>query len=138
VIVPYLADQMGSRRVYLIAFSAILVLSSVGFVVLPGAAWVCAAGIGLGTGAMFPLVMTLPIDVGKRATDVAAVTGLMLGVGYTIGAIGPILLGATRDATGTFTTTLWLIAAAGVVLFTLCASMSAERIGRGVTAPAAP
>jgi CP family cyanate transporter-like MFS transporter len=135
VTIPYLADQMGSRRVYLIGFSAILVLSSVGFVVLPGAGWVCAAGIGLGTGAMFPLVMTLPIDVGKRASDVAAVTGLMLGVGYTIGAIGPILLGATRDATGTFTTTLWLIAGSATILFSLCASMTPERIARGVTAP---
>jgi len=63
------------------------------------------------------------------------VTGLMLGVGYTIGAIGPILLGATRDATGTFTTTLWLIAGSATILFSLCASMTPERIARGVTAP---
>jgi CP family cyanate transporter-like MFS transporter len=135
VIIPYLADQIGSRRIYLLGFSATLLLSSVGFVVLPGAGWVCAAGIGLGTGAMFPLVMTLPIDVGKRATDVAAVTGLMLGIGYTIGAIGPILLGAARDATGTFTTTLWLIAGSAAILFSLCASMTPERIARGVASP---
>jgi MFS transporter, CP family, cyanate transporter len=135
VIIPYLADRRGSRRVYLIGFSATLLASAVGFVVLPGAGWIFAAGIGLGTGAMFPLVMTLPIDVGKRPTDVAAVTGLMLGVGYVIGAIGPILLGAVRDATGGFTTTLWLIAASAAILFSLCASMTPERIARGVTSP---
>jgi CP family cyanate transporter-like MFS transporter len=62
---------------------------------------------------------------------------MMLGVGYTIGAIAPLLLGAARDATGTFTVTLWLIAGSSVVLFSLCAAMSAARIDRGVTAPAA-
>ena len=90
---------------------------------------------GLCTGAMFPLVMTLPVDIGKRPVDVGAVAGLMLGLGYSIGAIAPFLLGAVRDATGSFTATLWLIAGAGAVLFVLCASMTRERIARGVTAP---
>ena len=62
----------------------------------------------------------------------------MLGVGYTIGAIAPLVLGAARDATGSYTTTLWLIVGSGVVLFVLCAAMTRERIARGVTAPAAP
>ena len=44
--------------------------------------------------------MTLPVDIGKRPVDVGAVAGLMLGVGYTIGAIAPFLLGAVRDSTG--------------------------------------
>ena len=46
---------------------------------LPGGAWVWAAIAGLCTGAMFPLVMTLPVDIGKRPVDVGAVAGLMLG-----------------------------------------------------------
>jgi CP family cyanate transporter-like MFS transporter len=106
--------------------------------VLPGGAWGWAAVAGLCTGVMFPLAMTLPVDVGRRPADVGATAGMMLGVGYTIGAIAPLVLGAARDATGTFSTTLWLIAGAGAVLFSLCAAMSAERIDRGVTAPAAP
>jgi cyanate permease len=69
---------------------------------------------------------------------VGAVAGLMLGVGYTIGAVAPLVLGAARDLTGTYTTTLWLVAASGVVLFALCGAMSRERLDRGVTAPAAP
>ena len=39
---------------------------------------------------MFPLVMTLPVDVGSRPAEVAAVAAMMLGVGYTIGAIAPL------------------------------------------------
>jgi CP family cyanate transporter-like MFS transporter len=138
MIIPWLADRHGSRRVYLVLFSAALAGSTAGFAGAPGGAWAWAAIAGLCTGAMFPLVMTLPVDVGRRPADVGATAGLMLGVGYTIGAIAPLVLGAARDATGTFTTTLWLIFGAGAVLFALCVSMSAARIERGVTAPAAP
>jgi CP family cyanate transporter-like MFS transporter len=135
VIIPWLSDRKGSRRVYLVSFSAALALGVAGFVVLPGGAWVWATVVGLCTGAMFPLVMTLPVDVGKRSTDVASVTGLMLGVGYMLGAVAPLLLGAARDLTGTFTTTLWLMVGSGAVLFSLCASMTPERIARGVATP---
>lgn len=135
VIIPWLSDRKGSRRVYLLAFSAAMALAVVGFAVVPGGAWVWAAVVGLSTGAMFPLVMTLPVDVGRRATDVASVAGLMLGVGYMIGAVAPLVLGAARDVTGTFTTTLWLIVGSATVLFTLCASMTPERIARGVATP---
>jgi MFS transporter, CP family, cyanate transporter len=134
VTIPWLSDRTGGRRVYLVGFSAALVTSAVGFAAVPGGAWLWAAVVGLGTGAMFPLVMTLPVDVGRRPADVVSVTGLMLGVGYTIGAIAPLLLGAARDVTGTFTTTLWLIAASATILLSLCASMTKERIARGVAA----
>jgi CP family cyanate transporter-like MFS transporter len=136
--IPSLADRHGSRRVYLVAFSAVLALGCSGFTLLPGGAWAWAAVVGLCTGAMFPLVMTLPVDVGRRPAEVGAVAGLMLGVGYTIGAAAPLILGAARDATGTYTTTLWLIFGCGVVLFALCGAMSRERLARGVAEPAAP
>jgi MFS transporter, CP family, cyanate transporter len=138
MIIPWIADRRGSRRLYLVLFSSALAASCAGFAAAPGGAWVWAATAGLCTGAMFPLVMTLPVDVGRRPADVAAIAGMMLGVGYTIGAVAPLVLGAARDATGTFTTTLWLIAGSGALLFALCAAMTAERIDRGVTAPAAP
>ena len=134
VTIPWLSDRTGGRRVYLVGFSTALVASAVGFAAVPGGAWLWAAVVGLATGAMFPLVMTLPVDVGRRPADVVSVTGLMLGVGYTIGAIAPLLLGAARDVTGTFSTTLWLIAVAATILLSLCASMTKERIARGVAA----
>jgi MFS transporter, CP family, cyanate transporter len=135
VVIPSLADRRGSRRTYLLVFSALLAASCAGFAAAPGGAWAWAAIAGLCTGAMFPLVMTLPVDIGRRPAEVGAVAGMMLGVGYTIGAIAPLALGAARDLTGSYTTTLWLIAGSGAVLVGLCAAVSAERIDRGVTAP---
>ena len=133
LLIPWFADRRGSRGAYLAAFGAALAASCSGFVLLPGGAFAWAAIAGLCTGAMFPLVMTLPVDIGKRPADVGAIAGMMLGVGYTIGAVAPLGLGAARDVTGSYTTTLWLIAASGAVCFSLCAAMSRERIGRGVS-----
>ena len=69
---------------YFVVFSVLLAGSCAGFAGAPGGAWVWAAIAGLCTGAMFPLVMTLPVDVGRRPAEVAAVAAMMLGVGYTI------------------------------------------------------
>jgi CP family cyanate transporter-like MFS transporter len=132
--IPWLADRKGTRRTYLVGFSAALAASAAGFAAVPGGAWAWAAVVGLSTGAMFPLVMTLPVDVGRRPSDVVSVTGLMLGVGYIIGALAPLLLGAARDVTGSYTTTLWLIVVSGSILLSLCVSMTKERIARGVAA----
>lgn len=137
MIIPWLADRYGSRRLYLVVFSIAMTVSCVGFAAIPAGAFVWAAIIGLATGTMFPLVMTLPVDVGRRPADVGAVTGLMLGVGYVIGAIAPLALGAARDLTGSYTTTLWLIVGAAAILLSLCLAMTRERIARGVTAPGA-
>jgi MFS transporter, CP family, cyanate transporter len=132
IVVPWFADRRGSRRAYLGAASAVAALACAGFVLLPGAGFAWAAVVGLCTGVMFPLVMTLPVDVGRRPAEVGAVAGMMLGVGYTIGAVAPLVLGAVRDATGTYRVTLWLITAFAALLFSLCAAMTRERLVGGV------
>jgi MFS transporter, CP family, cyanate transporter len=60
---------------------------------------------------MFPLTLTLPLDLEEQPGLVGALVGMMLGVGYTIGALSPLLLGAVRDATGSYAGSLWLIVA---------------------------
>ena len=59
---------------------------------------------------MFALVMTVPLDLEHDPGSVGALVGMMLGLGYTIGAISPFVLGAVRDLTGSFTASLWLLA----------------------------
>ena len=140
IIIPWLADRRGSRRLYLLGLQrgarGELPPASPA---CPGGAWVWAAIAGLCTGVMFPLVMTLPVDVGRRPADVGAIAGMMLGVGYTIGAVAPLAArrGARRDRH------VHDDALADRRLPAWCSSRSArrcraERIERGVTAPAAP
>jgi MFS transporter, CP family, cyanate transporter len=52
----------------------------------------------------------------------------MLGAGYTIAAAGPIALGAVRDLTGSFATSLWALVGLAAVLLAAIAPLSPERL----------
>jgi cyanate permease len=56
---------------------------------------------------------------------------MMLGLGYTIGAISPVVLGAVRDATGDFTASLWLVAVFAGLLLVSVAALPARSGRRG-------
>ena len=112
------------------------VIGAFGFVELPGAAWVWAVFAGIASGAMFALVMTLPLDIEHDARRVGALVGMMLGVGYVIGAASPLVLGAVRDATGSFTSSLWLIVGFSAALLAAVAAAPVRRVGGASVPPA--
>jgi MFS transporter, CP family, cyanate transporter len=139
VLVPWLADRSGSRRLYLVGLSSLAVLGTLGLVLVPGGAWAWAAISGGSVSVLFALVLTLPLDVSRDPGEVGAVAGMMLGVGYLLASASPFALGAIRDATGSFTATLWVIVGSAVGLVAMCAAMSGERLRRGVeTSASAP
>jgi CP family cyanate transporter-like MFS transporter len=76
--------------------------------------------------------MTLPLDVSSDSAQVGAVAGMMLGAGYLIASLSPFALGAVRDATGSFTGTLWVIVGTACVLLVLCSTLTPERLRRGI------
>ena len=77
-------------------------------------------------------MMTLPLDAADRPEQVAGLVGMMLGIGYTAGALSPVLMGVLRDATGSFDASLWLIAGAAGGVLIVCAACTPERLARGV------
>src|SRR5207247_5977806 len=84
-----------------------------GVVLLPGGGWLCAVLLGAAVGPLFPLTLTLPLDASRNPAQVAAFTGMMLGVGYTLSSSSPLVLGAVRDATGSFSSALWVLVGIG-------------------------
>ena len=91
-----------------------------------------AVVLGLSLGAIFPLVLTLPVDVADSPGDVGATAALMLLGGYVLSSIGPVLLGAVRDATGDFGTSLWVLAVLAAGEVATCAALSPVRLRRGI------
>jgi CP family cyanate transporter-like MFS transporter len=141
LLVPWLADRRGSRRAYLSTAAAIQMLGLLGVQLAPGAGWLWAVVLGIGIGTLFPLVMTLPLDLSDDPAAAGAVTGMMLGVGYTITGAAPLVLGYARDATGSFSAALWLIVGIEACLLVSSTRLTHERLhGRAMSVeqPAVP
>jgi CP family cyanate transporter-like MFS transporter len=86
------------------------------------APWFWLLVFGVGTGAIFPLCIAMPLDLVPGQADVARLTAWMLGAGYIASAASPTIVGALHDATGTFTLPLLLLAGIGVLATVLASS----------------
>jgi CP family cyanate transporter-like MFS transporter len=128
LVVPWLADRHGSRRQWLVLVSAMLAVATVGIAAFPGGGYAWALLAGTGVGALFPLILTMPLDVAHAPRDVGAVAAIMLGGGYGIAAIAPIGLGAVRDATGSFDASLWVLVAVAAAMMGACIPLSPTRL----------
>ena len=135
-LIPYASDRTGRRSPFLLGLSLCFITGAVVLVAFPGIAYAGALLAGIAQGGLFALVMTLPLDFERTPKHVGALVAMMLGLGYTIGAIAPFLLGAVRDATGSFDAVLWLAAGFLVVQFFLLLALtrrhpSEARLSRG-------
>jgi CP family cyanate transporter-like MFS transporter len=128
--VPALADRHGERRLQLAASSALSLTGLVGLTTLPALVplWVCLLGLGLG--AVFPLAMTLPVDLGSDPHEVGRLAAIMLLGGYGLSAVGPLLLGVLRDALGDFSAGLWLLVATALGLVLCSWRLIPQGLGR--------
>jgi MFS transporter, CP family, cyanate transporter len=134
--VGWLSDRVGTRRPFMVGAAVCQVIGLAGFAGAPGGAWLWAVLAGVGAGALFALVLTLPLDVANAPVMVAAVAGVMLGAGYVISAGAPVALGAVRDASDSFETSLWLLAGIAAVLVVACARLRPVVITEPSTHPA--
>jgi MFS transporter, CP family, cyanate transporter len=123
-----------SRRALLTPPGIFLAAGALGIAIDPSHALAWACVLGIGNGAIFPLMMTLPLDAADRPEQVAGVAGMMLGIGYCVGALSPLVIGALRDSTGSFHAGLWLIALMAIAVLIVCMSCSPARLARGVRA----
>jgi CP family cyanate transporter-like MFS transporter len=125
-VVPWLSDRVGTRRRWIVGMATLFVVGMSGVVLAPGLAYAWVVALGIASGGMFALVLTLPLDLEHEPRRVGALVGMMLGLGYTIGAISPFVLGAVRDATGSFSASVWLIAGFSALLLAAVAALPAR------------
>ena len=139
IVFAWFADRLGSRRFYLVGGGVVSSVGMLGIVLWPDGGFLWAIVLGVSAGAMFPLVMTLPLDVADDPAKVGAVAGMMLGVGYGLGAFSPLVLGAIRDASGSFSAAMWAIAGVTITVTFLCLALTRERLQTGLRgSPAIP
>lgn len=132
--VPSLAERFGSRRSWVVAGALLQAVAMALFIVYPGGSWGWSVVLGASLGIEFATLMSLPLDLGNAPAQVAAAAGMMLGIGYTLSALGPFLLGAVRDLTGSYTASLWLIAGAAALVALAGIPLTRERLARAAAA----
>ncbi len=129
IVAAPLASRRGlERRELLAAAAAAAVAGIAGVVLLPLLAWVWAVVLGAGLGLLFTIVLTLPTDVASDAQGAGDVSALMLLVGYLIASASPFVLGAVRDATGSFALSLWLLLALAATMLPMAWVLSPSRL----------
>ena len=101
LVLPSIAERLPDQRTLAVVATVPWMLGLVGLLVDPaGATWLWMVLTGIGQGAGIALVLTLVVLRAPDATHAAALSGMAQGVGYTIAALGPLLLGVVRDASG--------------------------------------
>jgi MFS transporter, CP family, cyanate transporter len=103
LLVPGLSDGRDRRR-WIAVSAAVMAAGAFGLAFAPSTApWLWLAIFAIGDGPLFPLSLTLPLDVARDASEAAVLSMWTLGIGYGLSTLGPVLTGALRDVSGSFT-----------------------------------
>jgi MFS transporter, CP family, cyanate transporter len=137
--VPLIARWIRSRQAQLAMAAVFALVGSVGIAAgadgPPSAganalmAYASAFALNFGIGIFFPITLTLPVEVAKTPAESSSLAALMLLVGYTLSSVAPVVLGAVRDATGSFVVAGWLVVAVAAVMLASTALLSPRRLG---------
>ena len=117
--IPALAERNGRWRFWSGAALACVAVGTLGLLLSPlppvVGPWAWVVLVGIGSGAGFPLGLTVIAWRTPDAAASAATSGLALGVGYTVAGIGPFLMGLLIDLTRGYAAAIVVLVAAVAV-----------------------
>ena len=128
LLLPWLADRRGSRRRWLLGLTSSVAVATFGLVAVPDAGLLWTLVAGLAIGAVFPLCLAMCLDVADEPAAAGAAAALMLLGGYLVAGLAPFGLGAVRDATGSFSASLWVLFGTALLLVCACLPLSSNRL----------
>ena len=109
-LVPRLAVRRPAQGLWVLVVAVPSALGLLGLLTAPAAApWVWSVLLGLGTGAAFPLALTIVLLRSRDSQQAARLSGAAQGAGYALAASGPFVIGLLHDATGSWTPSLLLM-----------------------------
>lgn len=109
LLVPVLATRLRSVTPLIVAALVSFAAGYLGFLIAPAAApllWTLLVGMGP---LLFPLALTLINLRTRTQVGAVALSGFVQGIGYVIGAGGPLVVGLLRDATGGWVVPIWFL-----------------------------
>lgn len=101
--VPALLGERADQRLGLALTTTLTAVGFAGPAAAPQtAAWVWILALGVGHGGLFPLVLTLPVAIGRNPAEAGRISAMAFFVGYACAALAPLLIGSLRDSLGDF------------------------------------
>jgi CP family cyanate transporter-like MFS transporter len=132
------ASEGRDRRHWLLGAALALSVALLWIALAPTTmSWVWLTIFGLGSGGAFPLLLALVLDLADRPADAVRLTSWMLGLGYLIAGLTPVVIGALRDLTGGLELPVLLLAGAGFLSAALCLLIPPPHGGKSAAAPVA-
>lgn len=127
LLTPRLATHGRDQR-WVVAVAGLLVaVGFLGILLAPTAApYLWVAVLGVGHGASFALALLLTVLRARTSAETARLSAMAQTIGYTIAAAGPLLVGALRAASGSWTLPLVLLL--GLLVPQLAAGLGAGRL----------
>lgn len=126
--VSAVGDRFEDHRPLFALMLSLCTIGAFGVAVRPALApygW--AALLGAGSAGVFTLSLTLPIQYADSPAATDGLTSMMLGGGYPIAALAPLLAGAVYDATGDYGIVFGLLAVLAIVLLGISALFGPSR-----------
>ncbi|MGY1831314.1 MFS transporter [Geodermatophilus sp. SYSU D01180] len=116
LLVPAVLARTSGQAGLALGVAALWVVPVAGLLAAPGAwpAWAAVGGLAQGAG--IALAVTLGVLRAADADAAARLSGMSQLVGYGVGALGPVVVGALSEATGGWTVPLLLLLAVGLGL----------------------
>jgi CP family cyanate transporter-like MFS transporter len=100
---PMLATRSRDQRWLVGVASVVASVALAGLTLAPGfLPYLWVALLGIGQGASFPLALTFVVLRTRTTQQAAELSAMAQTVGYLIAAIGPLVVGALRDASGSW------------------------------------
>ena len=128
-----LVGLLGNRvaPALLLSFAAgALFFALCGTAAVPELGWLWTSVAGFACGALFPLILIMGVNAARTPNEAAAISGVILSIGYLVAGTAPVLLGAVRDLARGFAWAFACLAAVSLVLLACCVALkrgAAER-----------
>ncbi|MET8225901.1 MFS transporter [Streptomyces sp. NPDC005301] len=129
--VPALLGERQDKRFGLALTTVLTAVGFLGFGLSPGTGtWLWVLAMGVGHGGLFTLVLTLPVAAARDATQAGRFAAMAFFVGYACAALGPVVVGALRDAAGDFRPAFVLLTVLTVLMLLPISRLSPQHIAK--------
>lgn len=126
--VSAVGDRLTDKRPLFAAMALLLVGGALGVTVAPELfPWGWTVALGVGSAGLFTLSLILPVIYTSGPTATEGLSSLMLGGGYLVAALGPVVGGALRDGTGGYAAAFGAVVALGTVLLGMAVLFGPDR-----------